>query len=326
MLRELALKATIEESDHPAVISRMGALSPRMINCFNPDADPYFTQWVLGALASRNFKFLVVRDDSDPGRILAGAPSKVRRTLTQDSRSDTPNLFLERGLSEIPYLFRAEMLDLLAAKAQSITAETGIPVDVSHQVFGRIRSSDIRVGGTGAYTDDEYAEAVFHLRNSRSLIHMARSYDPEKFRQDRDERVVEGFGIGRKGFDSVVSGIRKMGANIVVDIRPDTGSRKYRRCPRGDLESRLGQSGIHYVYMGDTLGNPAGGDGATALASYREFMRGAEFAEQARQLVSKIHDADGHIVILGNEAKQRKCTRNLLIGHVLRQLTESGDN
>ena len=316
-----ALVASVEESSHPAIISRMGALSPRMINCFNPDADPFFSQWVLGALGSKNFKIILVRDSNRPETILAWAPYKVRRSLGEDG-GYRPNLFLERGLSALPYNFRSEILDLLEAKKQHLQEVTGKTVDVSHQIFGRIRRSDIKVAGTGSYTTDEYAEAVFHLRNSRSLIHMARRYDPVAFRADKDERIADGLGVGRKSLVSLLDSLRLMGATHVIDIRPPSKKPTYLRCSKVLIEAALSSTGIEYQYKGDVLGNPAGGDGAGVYSSYQEFMRLPVFQRQLAELANQINQMDGHAVILGSHAKQNSCTRGLLLHALFQKLAE----
>jgi hypothetical protein len=311
-----AIHAQIQETDHPAFISRMGCLSPAMVNCFNPDSEPVFTQWVLGAMASKNFKLLVAREKGGSGRILAAAACKVRRVI--EANGDMPALFLERGLSELPYNFRREMLELLARKATELSKVTGQPVAVAHQIFGRVRASDVRIGGTGAYTADEYAEAVFHLRNASAVVHMARLYSPEAFGADRDDRILEGMGVGRKNLVGVVNGLRRLGARLVIDIRTSGNTRLQEQCRKVDLENSCRNLGIEYQDWGERLGNPKGGSGVSAYPAYREFMTSDEFKTELAALKGVVESCDGMVVIVGSHPKQRNCTRGLLI-HALSQ-------
>ncbi len=312
--------ATVSETTHPALISKMGSLSPRLINCFNPDADPYFTQWVLGALASRNFKLLVVKEGDS---LLAWAPMKVRKTLNAEAES-TPNLFLERGLSVSTYNFRPEMLELIAAKGKDMEDTCETPVDVSYQIFGRANKDDIRVQGTGAYTRDEYAEAVFHLRRAKSVIHTARLYDPERFLTEQEEQVVAGYGTAKQSIDEVVNGLIRSAATLVVDIRPGSRRKAYQKCSREKLEAALKGAQIEYLYAGDTLGNPGAGSGSTAYSAYRTFMQTEKFNHEAEQLAKRIQDLDGQVIILGAQSRQRKCPRNHLIKY-LKEILASGE-
>lgn len=163
---ETRLPVTIEETDDPGTILQMGALSPGMANCFNPCGDPRFTQFVLSALGSKNFKLVLVRDQD--GQILAAAPLKVRK-----DNEESPILFLERGLSVHSYDFQTEMLTLVALKTRKLR-EVYPQVRASYQNDGSLKHQDISVHGTGACTRDEYAEAVFHPRNAFSVSHRAR--------------------------------------------------------------------------------------------------------------------------------------------------------
>ena len=313
-----SISARIEETDHPAIISRMGCLSPAMVNCFNPDSEPVFTQWVLGALASKNFKLLVARESKAGERILAAAASKVRRIIGEEAE-DTATLFLERGLSELAYNFRREMLELLSRKAGKVEETAGTHLKVAHQILGRVSPSDVRVGGTGAYTVDEYAEAVFHLRSSSGVVHMARLYSPDSYGIDQEDRVLHGMGVGQRKLDRVVADLRRVGARVVIDIRAKGRSRLTEPCPKDKLEQDCTTLGIDYQDWSVKLGNPQGGDGKFAYAAYQEFMRAPEFQSGVRELQDLIEQSDGRVVILGSKPKQRHCTRGLLI-HALSQL------
>jgi SNF2 family DNA or RNA helicase len=183
------VRYSIEETASPAILSRMGCLEDNLTNCFNPNGNPVFTQFVLGALGSKNMKLLVVRDSEQ--RIVAHAMMKLRV-----DESKHPVLYLERGLSAGAYDFRREMLELLWAKAEHIGETSGIRPRVMGQIYGSRRDTDPEIRGTGCFTTDEYVEAVFHLRRSTHVRHYAREFTPPNSAQPlhADER--------REGTDS----------------------------------------------------------------------------------------------------------------------------
>ncbi len=153
---------TIESSDDPAIIARMGALHPELTNCFNPNGNPVFNQFVVAALGSKNMKMLVVREE---GKVVALAMAKVKRM-----EDGSPVLFLERGLHRKGYDFKQEMLDHL----QGIATQMNPRPIVMIQIEGKARSEDPHVFGTGAYTGSEYVEPVFGIRDAERIKHRGR--------------------------------------------------------------------------------------------------------------------------------------------------------
>ena len=151
---------------------------------------------------------------------------------------------------------------------------------------------------------------------------MARRYDPVAFRADKDERIADGLGVGRKSLVSLLDSLRLMGATHVIDIRPPSKKPTYLRCSKVLIEAALSSTGIEYQYKGDVLGNPAGGDGAGVYSSYQEFMRLPVFQRQLAELANQINQMDGHAVILGSHAKQNSCTRGLLLHALFQKLAE----
>lgn len=140
--KKKTMTVTIEETDHPAVITRMGALAPDLINCFNPNGNPVFNQFVVSALGSKNMKMYVVTDDK--GNEIGGAMYKVKQNDDGD-----PVLFLERGVSSTVHKFRNEMLALMEAKAVKTAQEADVKPDVMNQIYGKPKADDPWVRSTG---------------------------------------------------------------------------------------------------------------------------------------------------------------------------------
>ena len=124
--------------------------------------------------------------------------------------------------------------------------------------------------------------------------------------------------MGRKTLARVESGLRSLGARLVIDIRPRGNSRLREQCRKVDLEERCKGLGIEYQDWGERLGNPKGGSGVSAYPAYREFMTSDEFKTELAALKGVVESCDGMVVIVGSHPKQRNCTRGLLI-HALSQ-------
>jgi len=153
---------TIEDTDDPAILTRMGSIHPELQNCFNYNGSPTFNQFVTTALGSRNMRLLVIREQ---GRIVAIAMAKVKRL--EDGR---PVLFLERGLSRNGEDWRPQMLRHLISRAEQMNPR---PL-VMEQIEGSLRLEDPEVYGIGAYTQSEYVEPVFGLRSVNHVRHRGR--------------------------------------------------------------------------------------------------------------------------------------------------------
>jgi len=93
---------------------------------FNPNGNPVFSQFVVGAMGSPNMKLLVVRNES--GEPVAVAMSKIKRL-----EDGTPVLFLERGLYRGSYDYREQMLELLRQKAKKLNPKPR----VMDETFGK---------------------------------------------------------------------------------------------------------------------------------------------------------------------------------------------
>jgi hypothetical protein len=317
---------SVEETDHPAILTRMGCLSPRLMNCYNPNADPAFTQWVIGACGTPAFK-IVVTTDLRTREILSPAPLKIR-TGVSASRHSVTNFFLERGPFAGSYDFRKESLDLVSRKAQRMYEKFGEQIPTCHQVLGRKRRTDVILEGIGAFTDTEYAEAVFGLRNANRISHIGRVYDPLVFVQQRDEPQILGLGIGNKALDRYLRELRDRGASAVFDLRADPGPRRAKAREGGEdpfaresLSKALGEAGIEYYWLGEQLSNGATSS-QRAVSAYRQFMDTARYQGGREFVMAKLRTAAGPVVLTTNELKDSKCFRRLVIEDIVSRLGE----
>ena len=310
-----AVSYSIEESDSPAEISRMGSLEDDLVNCFNPNGNPTFTSFVVGAMASKNMKFIVVRNEQ--GRAIANAMMKLRR-----DESGHPVLYLERGLASGAHDFREEMLELLQAKADAMFEECGIRPRVMGQIFGPIRETDPEVYGTGSYTEVEYVEAVFHLRRGKNVRHHAREFVDAKRESDAARSSLEhpgvfwGIGTANKRIEDYISELKEIGATRVVDVRAVPFSRRFPHFSRDELTAHLKRNGIEYTWLGETLGNPLDANGQRTLEGFDRYRSEASYERGLQQLMALAGTLGEVIAVTCSENKEAECHRKFILQDV----------
>jgi hypothetical protein len=303
---------TIEDTDDPAILTRMGALHPEMINCFNPNGNPTFNQHVVAALGSKNMKMVVVREQ---GKIVAAAMVKVKEL--EDGR---PVMFLENGLYRKGYDFREEMLAHLQNKAEKIKPK---PV-VMEQIRGGIKEDDPFVHGTGAYTESEYVEPVFGLRDASNVRHRGRAFgkplgkvipkplDSEPFEVHGDMMLM-GIGTSNKSWEEYVGSLLERGVKVLVDVRANPFSRFRPHFNRKQMEAKLKEAGIQYVWLGETLGNPKDTKGMRTLSGFQKYMKTAKYQEGMKVLQEIIRSSKGHIALTCSEGRECDCHRQFIL-------------
>lgn len=306
---------SIEESDSPAVISRMGALEDDLVNCFNPNGNPIFTSFVVGAMASKNMKLIVVRNEE--GRVVANAMMKLRR-----DESGHPVLYLERGLASGAHDFREEMLELLQAKAGAMAEQCGLRPRVMGQIFDRVKETDPEVYGTGSFTESEYVEAVFHLRRGKNVRHHAREYS-EGTSGARAEgaaptrsSVFLGIGTANKRIEDYISELKEIGATRVVDVRAVPFSRRFPHFSRDELTAHLKRNGIKYTWLGETLGNPLDANGQRTLEGFDRYRSEASYERGLQQLMALAGTPGEVIAVTCSENKEAECHRKFILQDV----------
>jgi hypothetical protein len=303
---------TIEDTDDPAILTRMGALHPEMTNCFNPNGNPTQNQFVTCALGSKNMKMVVVREQ---GKIIAIAMMKVK----QLEENGEPVLFLERGLYRKGYNFRNEMLAHLLKKAQMNPK----PI-VMDEVRGKHKDSDPYVLGIGAYTELEYVEPVFALRRSRNNVrHPGRivtmkDLEPKSVVTAGDTREgptmpAVGIGTSNKPLKAYIAELKAKGVKVVVDIRAYPRSQRYPHFNRDPLSEALQKAGIEYIWMGETLGNPKDSKGERTLEGFKRYMGTEDYEKGISRLMEIIGSREGMVAITCAEGNEEECHRKFVL-------------
>ena len=313
-------KVTIEDSDDPALISRMGTLHPEMTNCFNPNGNPTFSQFVVGALGSKNMKMVVVKAQTKPDgpqEIVAAAMVKVKQL-----EDGSPVLFLERGIYRKGYDFRNEMLQHLATKADKMT-----PAVVMDEVRGKPKETDPLVYGTGAYTDNEYVESVFGLRRSENVKHRGRVASAPSTRLRVSELQGHGepgrtmarfepysIGTSNKTIETYIAELQGAGVTDVVDVRGAPFSRFRPHFNRDRMSTSLGALGIKYHWLGDTLGNPQDTHGERTLEGFEHVhMKTPAYETGIGRLMEIMHHASGRVAVTCAEGAEKDCHRKFIL-------------
>ena len=313
---ETKLEYSLHETDSAATLARMGCLEDDLMNCFNPNGNPVFTQFVAGALGSKNMKMIVARDST--GRAVAHAMMKVRRDA-----EGAPVLYLERGLAAGAYDFRAEMLELMAAKAEEIYARCGIRPRVMGQVFGKVRDTDVEVHGTGSYTRAEYVEAVFSLRDGAHVRHHAREFQGGDSRREGTQLErpqagpsVLGIGTANKRISEYLEELRELGATRVVDVRAHPFSRRFPHFSKDELARHLRREGIEYTWLGETLGNPADERGERTLEGFERYRADPRYGEGLGQLLKLVRQPSAVVVVTCAESREDDCHRKYILSDI----------
>ncbi|EKD51220.1 MAG: helicase, SNF2 family, partial [uncultured bacterium] len=306
----------IVDTDDAATMTRMGALHPEMVNCFNSNGNPTFNQYVVTALASKNMRLVVVSARLQPGgpkQVVAAAMCKVKAL-----EDDEPVLFLERGLYRLGYDFRNEMLAHLIMKKAQMEETSTQQLVVMDEVFGRAKDRDLHVHGIGAFTENEYVEPVFGLRRSGHINHLGRiaNINPaQNHTVQQPLSQVVGTGMLGCSWEQYVAQLKAQSVTVVVDVR----ERPYMRNPkmqaynRNQMAPALEKEGIEYIWLGDTLGNPKV-NGARTLEGFREqHMKTQVYRQGKEQLLEIMRRAKGKVSLTCVESEASECHRTLII-------------
>jgi len=305
----------IGDTDDAAILMRMGALHPEMVNCFNPNGNPTFNQFVITALASKNMRLVVVKARLKPGgpkQIVAAAMCKVKSL-----EGEEPLLFLERGLSRLGYDFRNEMLAHLMMKKAQIEENSDQELIVLDEVRGRAKDKDPYVYGIGAFTENEYVEPVFGLRQSKKVKHRGRIANIKPAdNHTMQQPVSETIGIGMWGnsWESYVAKLKEQGVSVLVDVRghPYMRSPRMKAFNRNQMEKALAKEGIEYIWLGNTLGNPKVRGQRTMEGFRDQHMQTAAYQAGKQQLLEIMRQAEGKVALTCVEKDEHDCHRSLI--------------
>ncbi len=127
-------------------------------------------------------------------------------------------------------------------------------------------------------------------------------------------------GYGNRGFPAFIELLREHGATHFVDVRSVPQSSYWPDFRRPSLERLVPETGLRYVWMGDTLGGVADSPilckdpGAMKLGPLRE---GESFRRGVRTLMSAASDPSRTMVLVCGCMRPHGCHRSRLIGPAL---------
>jgi hypothetical protein len=306
----------IQETDHPMIFASMGALRPELTNCFNPRGNPTFTQYVLTAAGSKNMKLLVVREKK------SGNPVAVSMFKLKKTQNGEPVLFLEAGLFHEGYSFKNEMLAFLKMKADQLGTVGPKPI-VMMDVGKNTLADDPIVESTGAYTKNEYIEAVFGFRESAYAKHRGRIWNGQykvegtqliwvQSEQIAPKRIL-GFGLNHASIESLVGDLKNQGVTVLIDVRDWPGSR-YKPFLNGvNLARTLQENGIAYVWKGDKLGNSFDQNGVRSLEGFDQKRNTPLYQEGLQDILEIAKNSQGRVAIACIEKDETQCHRQTIL-------------
>jgi uncharacterized protein (DUF488 family) len=125
-------------------------------------------------------------------------------------------------------------------------------------------------------------------------------------------------GYGNRSIEAFIALLQQYQIQFLIDVRSRPYSRFNPQFSKATLESQLKQAGIHYVFMGDTLGGRPNDstcyqDGRVDYSKVREKL----FYQAG---IGRIHTAWEKqlcVALMCSETKPQECHRSKLIGRTL---------
>ena len=127
-------------------------------------------------------------------------------------------------------------------------------------------------------------------------------------------------GYGNLGFERFLDRIREHRVTHLVDVRAVPHSAYWEAFRKAELERRMADTEIRYIWMGDTLGGPRDAPllckdpsavDLTPLLAEKRFQLGLE------KLIKAADDPNRNILLMCGCLRPHKCHRSRLIGEAL---------
>jgi uncharacterized protein (DUF488 family) len=136
------------------------------------------------------------------------------------------------------------------------------------------------------------------------------------------ERVpIYTIGYGSRSMEEFLAVLKTYEIGFLIDVRSRPHSRFKPEFSQGELESRLRQHGIRYVYLGDKLGGqPADRDCYAGDKVVYERVRQKAFFQEGISRVQTAFQQQLRIVLMCSEGKPETCHRSKLIGATLDEM------
>lgn len=128
-------------------------------------------------------------------------------------------------------------------------------------------------------------------------------------------------GYGARALDEFIAAIKAYDIAYVLDVRTAPYSRFKPEFSKSQIERALYQHGIHYLFMGDTLGGKPDDpdcyvDGKVAY----ERVKQKDFYRQGIGRVQKALEQGRRVMLMCSEGKPELCHRSKLIGETLTEI------
>lgn len=122
-------------------------------------------------------------------------------------------------------------------------------------------------------------------------------------------------GYGNRSSDDFLALLKRYDILYLVDIRSQPYSRFHPDFSKADLETRLKQQHIRYIFMGDKLGGrPQDADCYVNGKVDYAVLRAKRFYQQGIQLLRNAWEQQKRMALLCSEQKPQECHRSKLIG------------
>jgi uncharacterized protein (DUF488 family) len=125
-------------------------------------------------------------------------------------------------------------------------------------------------------------------------------------------------GYGARTLDQLIAALKASRIEYVLDVRTSPYSKFKPEFSREPLEAALKAGGIHYVFMGDTLGGqPRDPDCYTDGKVDYDKVRQQDFFKSGLERLRKAHEQHVRAALLCSEGRPEQCHRSKMIGEAL---------
>jgi SWI/SNF-related matrix-associated actin-dependent regulator of chromatin subfamily A-like protein 1 len=174
----------IVDTNDPYLMMQIGDFHPTISNCLAADGAPYYLEGLSTLLGSQSQRVIVAKVK---GEIAAMGKIKVRA-----DKNGRPAYYLEFTVFKGFYDFRDEFVAHLIQKAQlskNISPRVIVGQKYSRGLKGRCED----FYGIGGFGEREHEEAVYNMRNSKTVHHKAKvTFDPLSFAKKGKSVPVKG--------------------------------------------------------------------------------------------------------------------------------------
>ena len=133
-----------------------------------------------------------------------------------------------------------------------------------------------------------------------------------------DDPTLHTIGYGARSLDELVAALKAYHIEYLLDVRSSPYSKFKPEFTKEALEAALKARGIHYVFVGDTLGGqPRDPDCYTdGKVDYKK-VRQQPFFQAGVERLRKVHEQRLRAALMCSEGRPEQCHRSKMIGEAL---------